>query len=60
MRWIMYASTEHKQPRCNGEDVSEKKSSGHWDTFNKLEQHLNFKSKAIPLQVVRVPGGWGS
>lgn len=41
MRWIMYASTEHKQPRCNGEHVSEKKPSGHWYTFNRLEHHLD-------------------
>jgi hypothetical protein len=36
----MYASTEHKQPRCNGKHVLEKKPSGHWDTFNSLEHHL--------------------
>jgi hypothetical protein len=37
----MYVSTEHKQPRCIGKHVSEKKPSGHWDTFNRLEHHLD-------------------
>ena len=44
----MYASTEHKQPRCNGKHISEKKPSGHWDTFNRLEHHLDVNLFVCP------------